>query len=120
MPNISSALVAHADDLPCIFKHDGLLLGELIAELAFFASFRRFIQSLGASTQSLGAFTQHLARLVQKTQPPLLTFRQAQQRAKGHDQGHGQRVDEFCQRHEGKKVTFLSISKSVKPYQLTP
>merc|ERR1719336_526081 len=28
VPNITSDLVAHADDLPCIFKHDGLLLGK--------------------------------------------------------------------------------------------
>ena len=27
VPNISSELVAHADDLPCIFKHDGKFLG---------------------------------------------------------------------------------------------
>merc|ERR1719244_987573 len=28
VPIITSDLVAHADDLPCIFKHDGLLLGK--------------------------------------------------------------------------------------------
>ena len=26
-PNMSKELVAHADDLPCIFKHDGEFLG---------------------------------------------------------------------------------------------
>ena len=27
-PNVTRELVAHADDLPCIFKHDGVFLGE--------------------------------------------------------------------------------------------
>ena len=27
VPNISSGLVAHADDIPCIFKNDGVFLG---------------------------------------------------------------------------------------------
>ena len=27
VPNINSKLVAHADDIPCIFKNDGVFLG---------------------------------------------------------------------------------------------
>ena len=27
VPNISSGFVAHADDMPCIFKNDGVFLG---------------------------------------------------------------------------------------------
>ena len=70
VPNISTGLVAHADDIPCIFKNDGVFLGPPSEEQA--KTIKAMVHEWTTFAKSLKVFFIRLSGLVYKNTADLL------------------------------------------------